>query len=149
MSTCWQRQRLQKCRSGRSTVDWSAANAKVAEAMMDALSRLTAALADRYRIERELGQGGMATVYLAEDLKHDRQVAIKVLREDLSASLGAGRFLREIKIAAQLQHPHILPLLDSGEADGFLYFVMPYIKGSRCASASRAKASCRCTKRCG
>jgi tRNA A-37 threonylcarbamoyl transferase component Bud32 len=91
--------------------------------------RLTAALADRYRIERELGQGGMATVYLAQDLKHEREVAIKVLREDLSASLGAGRFLREIKIAAQLQHPHILPLLDSGEADGFLFFVMPYIKG--------------------
>ncbi len=91
--------------------------------------RLTAALSDRYIIERELGQGGMATVYLARDLKHDRDVAIKVLREDLSASLGAGRFLREIKIAAQLQHPHILPLLDSGEADGFLYFVMPYIKG--------------------
>jgi TolB-like protein/tRNA A-37 threonylcarbamoyl transferase component Bud32/Flp pilus assembly protein TadD len=97
--------------------------------MSDAMQRLTAALADRYRIERELGAGGMATVYLAQDLKHDRQVAIKVLREDLSASLGAGRFLREIKIAAQLQHPHILPLLDSGEADGFLYFVMPYIKG--------------------
>ena len=96
---------------------------------MTVAPRLVAALADRYRIERELGQGGMATVYLAEDLKHERQVAIKVLREDLSASLGAGRFLREIKIAAQLQHPHILPLLDSGEADGFLYFVMPYIKG--------------------
>jgi serine/threonine-protein kinase len=92
-------------------------------------ARLAAALADRYRIERELGQGGMATVYLAHDLKHEREVAIKVLREDLSASLGAGRFLREIKIAAQLQHPHILPLLDSGEADGFLFFVMPYIKG--------------------
>ncbi len=91
--------------------------------------RLAAALADRYRIERELGAGGMATVYLAHDLKHEREVAIKVLREDLSASLGAGRFLREIKIAAQLQHPHILPLLDSGEADGFLFFVMPYIKG--------------------
>jgi serine/threonine-protein kinase len=86
-------------------------------------------LADRYTLERELGAGGMATVYLAQDVKHDRQVAIKVLREDLSASLGAGRFLREIKIAAQLQHPHILPLLDSGEADGFLFFVMPYIKG--------------------
>src|SRR5450755_3816202 len=96
---------------------------------MTDLVRLTAALADRYRIERELGQGGMATVYLAEDLKHERQVAIKVLREDLSASLGAGRFLREIKIAAQLQHPHILPLLDSGEADHFLYFVMPYVAG--------------------
>ncbi len=96
---------------------------------MSVPDRLAAALADRYRVERELGQGGMATVYLARDLKHDREVAIKVLREDLSASLGAGRFLREIKIAAQLQHPHILPLLDSGEADGFLFFVMPYIKG--------------------
>jgi eukaryotic-like serine/threonine-protein kinase len=95
----------------------------------DALPRLSAALAGRYRVERELGQGGMATVYLAQDIKHEREVAIKVLREDLSASLGAGRFLREIKIAAQLQHPHILPLLDSGEADGFLFFVMPYIKG--------------------
>ncbi len=93
------------------------------------IDHLTAALSDRYRIERELGAGGMATVYLAHDLKHEREVAIKVLREDLSASLGAGRFLREIKIAAQLQHPHILPLLDSGEADGFLFFVMPYIKG--------------------
>ncbi len=97
--------------------------------MTDTLARLTAALADRYTIERELGQGGMATVYLAYDIKHERQVAIKVLREDISASLGAGRFLREIKIAAQLQHPHILPLLDSGEEDGFLFFVMPYIKG--------------------
>ena len=86
-------------------------------------------IGDRYRIERELGAGGMATVYLAEDLKHERQVAIKVLREDLSASLGAGRFLREIKIAAQLQHPNILPLLDSGSADGLLYFVMPYVTG--------------------
>ncbi len=92
-------------------------------------TRLAVALADRYTIDRELGQGGMATVYLAHDLKHDREVAIKVLREDLSASLGSGRFLREIKIAAQLQHPHILPLLDSGEAEGFLYFVMPYVKG--------------------
>jgi Tol biopolymer transport system component/tRNA A-37 threonylcarbamoyl transferase component Bud32 len=97
--------------------------------MSDPQARLAAALADRYLVERELGQGGMATVYLAQDIKHEREVAIKVLREDLSASLGAGRFLREIKIAAQLQHPHILPLLDSGEADGFLFFVMPYIKG--------------------
>src|SRR5512146_741698 len=93
------------------------------------IERLTAALAGHYRIERELGQGGMATVYLAQDLKHDRQVAVKVLREDLSASLGGGRFLREIKIAAQLQHPNILPLLDSGEADGFLFYVMPYVAG--------------------
>ncbi len=91
--------------------------------------RLSAALASHYRLERELGAGGMATVYLAEDLKHHRKVAIKVLREDLAASLGAARFLREIEIAAQLQHPHILSLLDSGDADGFLYYVMPYISG--------------------
>ena len=87
--------------------------------------RLTDALSDRYRIERELGQGGMATVYLAQDLKHDRQVAVKVLRSDLAESLGRSRFLREIRLAAALNHPHILPLYDSGEADGFLYFVMP------------------------
>ena len=93
------------------------------------VERLRASLADRYRIERELGQGGMATVYLAEDLKHHRKVAIKVLREDLAASMGSARFLREIEIAAQLQHPNILPLLDSGDADGFLYYVMPYVTG--------------------
>ncbi len=97
--------------------------------MSDAPSRLTAALADRYRIERELGQGGMATVYLAHDLKHDRQVAIKVLRPELAAVLGAERFLSEIKTTANLQHPHILPLFDSGEADGFLYYVMPFVEG--------------------
>ena len=96
---------------------------------MSAPARLTAALADRYRIERELGQGGMATVYLAEDLRHHRKVAIKVLREDLAASMGSARFLREIEIAAQLQHPNILPLLDSGDASGFLYYVMPYVAG--------------------
>ncbi|MEZ4413159.1 MAG: serine/threonine-protein kinase [Gemmatimonadales bacterium] len=97
--------------------------------MTDPLARLAAALSDRYRIERELGQGGMATVYLAEDLKHDRKVAIKVLREDLSASLGKERFLREIKVAAGLQHPHVLPLYDSGEADGLLFYVMPFVDG--------------------
>jgi len=91
--------------------------------------RLTAALSDRYRLERELGQGGMATVYLAEDLKHRRQVALKVLRDDLSESLGRSRFLREIRLAAALNHPHILPLYDSGESDGFLYFVMPVMTG--------------------
>lgn len=91
--------------------------------------RLATALSDRYRIERELGQGGMATVFLAEDLKHHRKVAIKVLKEDLSASVRATRFLREIEIAAQLQHPNILPLLDSGEAAGLLYYVMPYVEG--------------------
>ena len=94
------------------------------------MERLTAALADRYRIERELGAGGMATVYLAEDLKHDRKVAVKVLRADLAASLGPERFLREVKIAANLQHPHVLPLYDSGQADGFLYYVMPYVEGT-------------------
>jgi serine/threonine-protein kinase len=97
--------------------------------MTDLLERLTQALADRYRIERELGSGGMAIVYLAEDLKHHRQVAIKVLRPELAANLGAERFVREIEIAANLTHPHILPLFDSGEADGFLYYVMPYIEG--------------------
>ena len=81
---------------------------------MDLLARLQAALADRYRIERELGRGGMATVYLAEDLKHERRVALKVLRPELAAALGPERFLREIEIAARLQHPHILPLHDSG-----------------------------------
>jgi hypothetical protein len=92
-------------------------------------ARLAAALADRYRLERELGQGGMATVYLAEDLRHHRQVAIKVLRPELAAVLGAERFVQEITTTAQLQHPHILPLFDSGQADGFLYYVMPYIEG--------------------
>ncbi|MGI8844043.1 MAG: protein kinase domain-containing protein [Gemmatimonadaceae bacterium] len=91
--------------------------------------RVTAALADRYRIERELGQGGMAPVYLAEDLKHKRQVAIKVLKPELAAVLGAERFVQEITTTAALQHPHILPLFDSGTADGFLYYVMPFIDG--------------------
>ena len=93
------------------------------------IDRLTVALADRYRLERELGAGGMATVYLAQDLKHDRQVAIKVLKPELAAVLGAERFVVEIKTTARLQHPHVLPLFDSGTADGFLYYVMPYIQG--------------------
>ena len=90
-----------------------------------------AALADRYRIERELGAGGMATVYLAHDLKHERRVAIKVLRPELAAAIGAERFLREIRIAASLEHPHILTLIDSGEvpATGSLYYVMPFVEG--------------------
>jgi len=91
--------------------------------------RLSAALADRYRIERELGAGGMATVYLAADLRHDREVAIKVLHPELAAALGGERFLSEIKTTARLQHPHILPLLDSGTADGLLFYVMPYVAG--------------------
>ena len=97
--------------------------------MTDVLPRLTEALSDRYRLERELGQGGMATVYLAQDIKHDRQVAVKVLRPELAAVIGAERFLSEIKTTANLQHPHILPLFDSGEADGFLFYVMPYVEG--------------------
>jgi len=103
--------------------------------MTETPARLSAALADRYRIERELGQGGMATVYLADDLKHDRKVAIKVLRPELAAVIGAERFLSEIKTTANLQHPHILPLFDSGAAGGgaegqsFLYYVMPFVEG--------------------
>src|SRR5512140_2989926 len=97
--------------------------------MSAVLDRLGAALADRYRIERELGAGGMATVYLAHDLKHDRDVAIKVLHPDLGAALGGERFLSEIRTTARLQHPHILPLLDSGDADGLLYYVMPLVTG--------------------
>jgi len=97
--------------------------------MSDSLDNLKSALAGRYDIDREIGQGGMATVYVARDVKHNRQVAVKVLRPDLAAALGHERFLREIEIAANLTHPHILPLYDSGEADGFLYYVMPYIKG--------------------
>jgi serine/threonine-protein kinase len=104
--------------------------------MADALARLREALAGRYRIEGDahgasplLGQGGMATVYLAHDVKHDRKVALKVLRPELAAVLGAERFLQEIKTTANLQHPHILPLHDSGEVDGTVYYVMPYVEG--------------------
>ncbi len=97
--------------------------------MTTTTERLRAALADRYRIEREIGAGGMATVFLAHDLKHDRDVAIKVLHPDLGAALGGERFLSEIRTTARLQHPHILPLLDSGDADGLLFYVMPLITG--------------------
>ena len=87
------------------------------------VAKLTAALADRYRIERELGVGGMATVYLAHDLRHDREVAVKVMRPEVSAELASDRFLLEIRTSARLQHPHIVPVFDSGEADGQLFFV--------------------------
>jgi serine/threonine-protein kinase len=97
--------------------------------MSEAMNVLRAALADRYTLERELGRGGMATVYLAQDVKHGRQVALKVLRPDLAAALGSGRFLTEIEIAAKLSHPHIVPVYDSGQADGLLYFTMPFIDG--------------------
>ena len=97
--------------------------------MTDITARLSTALANRYKIERHLGEGGMANVYLAHDIKHDRKVAVKVLRPELAAVLGAERFVQEIKTTANLQHPHILPLFDSGEADSFLYYVMPFIDG--------------------
>ncbi len=97
--------------------------------MADVRSALQAALGERYTLERELGRGGMATVYLAQDLKHDRPVALKVLHPELAASLGPERFLREIKLAARLQHPHIMTVLDSGESAGHLWFTMPYIEG--------------------
>jgi Flp pilus assembly protein TadD len=96
---------------------------------MDQVDRLRAALADRYELDREIGSGGMAHVYLAHDRQHDRDVAIKVLRPELAAAIGSDRFLREIRIEARLQHPHILPLYDSGTADGFLYYVMPRVEG--------------------
>ncbi len=102
----------------------------MSEPITDVLSHLRAAHADRYRIDRELGEGGMATVYLAHDLKHQRSVAIKVLRQEVAATLGAERFLREIRLAAKLSHPNILPLYDSGEAGGMLYFVMPNVEGA-------------------
>src|ERR1041385_7254167 len=108
-------------RSGRSfrrAIAW--------DAMSDALERLGAALAEHYAIEREIGAGGMATVYLARDLKHDRAVALKVLRPELAAVLGIERFLSEIRVTAHLQHPHILPLFDSGQAGGLIYYVMPH-----------------------
>ncbi len=95
----------------------------------DPIRRLNSALEGRYRIERELGQGGMATVYLAGDLKHERKVALKVLKPELAAMVGAGRFLAEIRTTANLRHPHILPLFDSGEADGFVWYAMPWVEG--------------------
>ena len=97
--------------------------------MNDPITQLNAALDVRYRIERELGEGGMATVYLAEDIKHRRSVAVKVLRPELAAAVGADRFLREIETTAGLRHPHILPLYDSGVEDGVLFYVMPFVEG--------------------
>ena len=97
--------------------------------MAEFFASLQAALTDRYTIERELGRGGMATVYLAHDLKHDRPVALKLLHPELAAALGTERFHREIMLAARLQHPHILTVLDSGEAAGQLWFTMPYVEG--------------------
>ena len=97
--------------------------------MTDPITRLNAALEGRYRVEHEIGEGGMATVYLAHDGRHNRNVALKVLKAELAAVVGAERFLAEMKTTANLQHPHILPLFDSGQADSFLYYVMPYVEG--------------------
>src|ERR1051325_3698262 len=96
---------------------------------MDGVSQLASALTGRYEIDREIGSGGMATVYLARDPRHDRQVALKVLNPELGAVLGTERFLAEIRVTANLQHPNLLPLFDSGAAGGFLFHVMPYIEG--------------------
>src|SRR5205085_425102 len=123
--------------------------------MPDSGQDLSNAVADRYRVEREIGRGGMAAVFLARDLRHDRDVAIKVLHPELAAALGGDRFLAEIKTTARLQHPHILPLLDSGEANGVLYYVMPFVAGespsrapqSRASSADRRRSP-RCCTRC-
>jgi serine/threonine-protein kinase len=109
----------------------------------DPLGRLAAALAGRYRIDRELGQGGLATVYLAEDVKHKRNVALKVLKPELAAVLGAERFVQEITTTAALQHPHILPLFDSGTADGFLFYVMPFVDGDPAREARSRDAARR------
>ncbi len=109
--------------------------------MSDPIIRLNAALEGRYRVERELGEGGMATVYLADDIKHERKVALKVLKPELAAVVGAERFLAEIKTTANLQHPHILPLFDSGEAGGFVFYVMPYVEGRVYARGSTVRLS--------
>src|SRR5689334_15926310 len=101
------------------------------------LERLQSALGRRYRLVRELGRGGMATVYLAEEPRHERHLALKVLHPGLATSLGPARFLREIKMTAGLSHPHILPLFDSGEVDGFLFYVMPYVAGESLRSRLR------------
>ena len=97
--------------------------------MPASIEQINARLPERYRVERQVGAGGMATIYLAHDLKHDRRVALKILNDELSATVGAERFLREVRFAARLTHPHILPLYDSGSVDELLYYVMPYVQG--------------------
>jgi serine/threonine-protein kinase len=113
------------------------------------VAALAAALADRYAVERRLGRGGMATVYLARDLRHGRPVALKVLHQQLSTALGPERFLREIALTASLQHPHVLPLFDSGSAAGRLYYVMPYVQGETLRTRLARGGGCRWTRRCG
>ena len=129
--------------AGRTSTNWT--NVTSSDRTIDAL---TTALAGHYRVEREIGSGGMATVYLAHDLKHDRDVAIKVLHPDLGAALGGERFLSEIRTTARLQHPHILPLLDSGDADGLLYYVMPLVTGETLRARLSVNASCQLPTRC-
>src|SRR5262245_18200244 len=107
---------------------------------MDDVGRLSAALIDRYAVDREIGRGGMATVYLARDIRHNRRVALKVLNPEVGAVLGVERFLAEIEVTANLQHPNLLPLFDSGEANGLLIYVMPFVDGeSQRARLARAK----------
>jgi hypothetical protein len=106
----------------------------------DQAAELRAALQGRYRLRHELGRGGMAVVYLAEDVKHDRQVALKALHPELSSAMGAERFLKEIAVTARLQHPHVLPLFESGTAAGQLFYVMPFRWTRRCASRARSPA---------
>ena len=106
---------------------------------MDGLSQLRSALTGKYEVLREIGAGGMANVYLARDLRHDRQVAVKVLKQELGAVLGVERFLSEIRVTANLQHPNVLPLFDSGEADGLLFYVMPCEFGFSIHKKSAAK----------
>jgi serine/threonine protein kinase len=118
--------------------------------MPELLSRLQSALSDRYRLDREIGAGGMATVYLAHDIRHDRRVALKVLRPELAAVIGAERFLAEIRLTANLQHSHILPLFDSGEADSYLFYVMPFVQGETLRDrlgTSNRRTSCSTTGR--
>ena len=115
--------------------------------MPELLTRLQSALADRYRLDREIGAGGMATVYLAQDIRHDRKVALKVLRPELAAVIGAERFLAEIKLTANLQHPHILPLFDSGEADASSSTSCRSSRASPSATGSTGRSSCRSTTR--
>ena len=112
---------------------------------MSLLERLTTALAERYRIERELGRGGMATVYLAEELKHGRRVALKVLRPEITPALGADRFHREVAIAARLQHPHIVGLFDSGVAEGMLWYTMPWVDGESLRARLRREVQLKLT----
>ena len=117
--------------------------------MSDTTERLATALTGRYQVQRELGQGGMATVYLAHDLRHQRKVALKVLRPELAAVIGAERFLHEITTTANLQHPHILGLHDSGQIDGTVFYVMPFVEGESLRTGSLGRSSCRWTRRCG